>query len=91
MAPPTAIDMIPISDPPNLSFSGRPSVNDILARRSKAPVMSGGVAANTSSDMFKDPACIHYPGKGSRKLMIDQSHEKPKAKRWDRTFVMKDG
>ena len=60
MAPPTAIDMIPISDPPNLSSSGRPSVNDILARRSRAPVMSGGVAAYASSDMFRDPACIHY-------------------------------
>ena len=33
----------------------RLSINGVSARRSKAPPISGGVAAHTSSDMFKSP------------------------------------
>ena len=33
----------------------RLSINGVSARRSKAPPLSGGVAAHTSSDMFKSP------------------------------------
>lgn len=58
MGPPSAIDVIGISDTQSASFSDRLSVNGVPARRSKAPVMSGGLAAFASSDMFKSPVCI---------------------------------
>lgn len=91
MGSPSASDVIGLSDTQNLSFSDRLSVNGVPARRSKAPVMSGGVAAYASSDMFKTPVCIHYLGKLGTNLTINQGYGKPKANRWDRTVVLNHG
>lgn len=83
------MDVIGISDTQSITFSDRLSVNGVPARRSKAPVMNGGVAAFASSDMFKTPVCIRDIRKISRSLTIGQGYDKPKAKRWDRKFVMR--
>ena len=40
------------------TFSDRMSVNGVQARRSKHAPISEGVAAHTSSDMFKSPVGI---------------------------------
>lgn len=91
MGSPSASEVIGISDTQNLSFSDRLSVNGVPARRSKAPVMSGGVAAHASSDMFKTPVCIRHFGKTRKNLTINQAYDKPKANRWDRTFILNHG
>lgn len=88
MGSPSVIDVTALSDAQNLSFSGHLTVNSVPARRSKAPAMSGAVAAFVSSDMFKTPVCICYLRKVSRNLNIEQGLDKPKAKRWDRRFIL---
>ena len=53
MVPPTALDVQSTTDTQIATFSDKLSVNGVPARRSKAPRISGGVAAHASSDMFK--------------------------------------
>ena len=55
MVPPTALDVQAITDTQIATFSDGLSVNGVAARRSKAPAISGGIAAHASSDMFKSP------------------------------------
>lgn len=58
MAPPSAIDVPDVQavfDTQAATFADRLSVNGVPARRSKAPKMSGSIAAHVSSDMFKSP------------------------------------
>ncbi len=55
MVPPTALDVQSTTDTQIATFSDKLSVNGVAARRSKAPVISGGIAAHASSDMFKSP------------------------------------
>lgn len=51
------------------------SVDDIAPHRAKSAPMPPGVAAFTSSDMFKSPSCF----------------QKPKAKRWDYRLTVESG
>lgn len=53
MAPPSAIDVSAATDTKALAFSDHSSVNDVAARRAKAPAISSAIAAYASSDMFK--------------------------------------
>ena len=53
MAPPIATDIQGTMDTQIATISDRLSVNGVPARRSKAPKISGGIAAHASSDMFK--------------------------------------
>ena len=55
MAPPMADDLKATMDTQTATLSDRLSVNGVMARRSKAPRISGGIAAHASSDMFKGP------------------------------------
>ena len=55
MALPSAADVFAITDTQAVTFTDRLSVSGVPARRSKAPVMSPGVAPVVSSDVFKTP------------------------------------
>ncbi len=55
MSPPAAVDMQSATDTQLATFADRLSVNGVPSRRSRAPKLSGGIAAHTSSDMFKSP------------------------------------
>ena len=55
MVPPTALDVQAATDTQIATFSDKLSVNGVPARRSKAPAIGGGIAAHSSSDMFKSP------------------------------------
>ena len=55
MVPPTALDVQAATDTQIATFSDKLSVNGVAARRSKAPPISGSIAAHASSDMFKSP------------------------------------
>ena len=55
MVPPTALDVQAATDTQIATFSDKLSVNGVPARRSKAPAIAGGIAAHSSSDMFKSP------------------------------------
>ena len=55
MVPPTALDVQATTDTQIALFADKLSVNGVAARRSKQPPIGGGLAAHTSSDMFKSP------------------------------------
>ena len=55
MAPPAATEPRATMDTQIANIVDKLSVNGVAARRSKAPKMSGGIAAHSSSDMFKSP------------------------------------
>ncbi len=55
MVPPTALDVQSTTDTQIATFSDKLSINGVPARRSRAPKISGGLAAHASSDMFKSP------------------------------------
>ena len=55
MVPPTALDVASPSDIQIVTYSDKLTVNDVQARRSRAPKLGGGIAAHASSDMFKSP------------------------------------
>ncbi|KAL6715752.1 Aromatic/aminoadipate aminotransferase 1 [Lecanora helva] len=55
MVPPVATDVQGTMDTQAATFSDRLSVNGVPARRSKGPKIGGGIAAHSSSDMFKSP------------------------------------
>ena len=86
MVPPTTLDVQAITDTQIATFFDKLSVNGVAARRSKAPAIAGGIAAHASSDMFRSPVGnIRYTW--TAVLICLQGHGKPRAKRWDRTFV----
>ena len=60
MSPPSAVDVLAVTDTQALTFSDHFSVNGVAARRAKAAAISDGVAAHATSDMFKSPVgfCI---------------------------------
>lgn len=60
MAQLLAADFLALTDTQAVTFSDRLSVNGVPARRSKAPVMSPGIAPVTSSDMFKTPVFVFF-------------------------------
>lgn len=60
MGSPSGVDVTEVADAQNLSFSGHLTVDGVPARRSRAPAMSGSVAAFVSSDTFKTPVCVRY-------------------------------
>ena len=55
MAPPMATDTQSTMDNQITNLSVGLTVDGVAARRSKAKQMSWGIAAHTSSDMFKGP------------------------------------
>ena len=55
MAPPMATDIQKNMDSKITSFSAGLTVDGVAARRSKAKQTNWGIAAHTSSDMFKGP------------------------------------
>lgn len=69
MSPPAPldVDLRGDSDTSSVPFPDPLTVDSVLPLRAKAPKIPLGVAAASSSDMFKSPA----------------THSKPKAKRWD--------
>ena len=52
---PSAIEPQAIADTQSAIFVDRLSVDGVEARRSRAPKLNGGIAAYTSSQMFKGP------------------------------------
>ena len=61
---PTAIDTEDVSDTQGIITPDLLTVNGLLARRAKAPKLVAGVAAWTSSDMFK--TWVRFPTPGSQ-------------------------
>ena len=55
MAPPMATDMQSTMDTQITNSSVGLTIDGVAARRSKAKPMSWGIAAHTSSDIFKGP------------------------------------
>ena len=55
MAPPMATDTQTTMDTKITNFSAGLTIDGVAARRSKAKQTNWGVAAHTSSDMFKGP------------------------------------
>lgn len=53
MAPPSAIDIVGVSDTTAITIPDALTVNGVSARRAKAGMLNGGVAASTNSDLFK--------------------------------------
>ena len=68
MVPPTALDVQATTDTQIALFADKLSVNGVAARRSKQPAISGGLAAPSSSDMFKSPV------RNSRNSIASQLH-----------------
>lgn len=80
-----------ITDTQSLGFGDRLTVKDVLALRSKSPVMGGGIATFVSSDMFKSLVSTSLNNlTRPRSLTEHQRDAKPKARRWDRTFALVD-
>ena len=57
MSPPTAIDVEGVQDTQGIIIPNPLTVNGISDQRAKAGKMPTGVAAWSSSDMFKSPVC----------------------------------
>lgn len=58
MAPPSAIDIRGLTDTESLILPDPLTVNDVNERRAKAPKLVAGVAAATSSELFKNKVCV---------------------------------
>jgi hypothetical protein len=58
MSPPTAVEPPSVVDTQIATLFGPLSINGIPSRRAKAPKLNGGLAAVTSSDMFKSPVSL---------------------------------
>jgi aromatic amino acid aminotransferase I / 2-aminoadipate transaminase len=56
-----AIDLEGVSDTQAIVIPDPLTVNGLSAHRAKAPKLVAGVAAWTSSDMFKTLVCIRIP------------------------------
>ncbi|KAI9735656.1 MAG: Aromatic/aminoadipate aminotransferase 1 [Cirrosporium novae-zelandiae] len=67
MAPPSAIDIVPVTDTESIIIEKPLSVGNVAARRAKAAALNTAVAPFANSDMFKGVS----------------SQGKPLAKRWD--------
>ena len=70
MAPPTALEVQSTTDTQIATFSDKLSVNGVAARRSKAPRIPDGIAAHSSSDMFKTPVTLFQSCFGLVDLLI---------------------
>ena len=57
---PSATEPQAIADTQTAIFADRLSVDGVEARRSRAPKLNGGIAAYTSSEMFKSPVRMEY-------------------------------
>jgi hypothetical protein len=64
---------------------GMKAIDEILARRAQAGKLVAGVAAASSSDMFKGPVSLstRWLMSRDRMLMMTQTDGMPLAKRWD--------
>ena len=58
MAPPSAIDIRGLTDTESLIFPDPLTVNEVNERRAKGAKLVAGVAAGTSSDLFKIKVCL---------------------------------
>lgn len=61
MAPPSAIDIRGLTDTEALIYPNPLTVNEVTERRVKAGKLIAGVAAGTSSDLFKIKVCAKFP------------------------------
>jgi hypothetical protein len=61
MAPPSAIDIRGLTDTEALIYPNPLTVNEVTERRAKAGKLIAGVAAGTSSDLFKSKVCAKFP------------------------------
>ena len=61
MAPPSAIDIRGLTDTEALIYPDPLTVNEVTERRAKAGKLIAGVAAGTSSDLFKSKVCATFP------------------------------
>ena|SRR2546430_11042172 len=55
MAPPTALNAHAVADTEATAVPSRLTINEVPSQRAKAGKLNGGVAAATSSDLFKFP------------------------------------
>ena len=60
MAPPSAIDIRGLTDTEALIYPDPLTVNEVTERRAKAGKLIAGVAAGTSSDLFKTKVCAAF-------------------------------
>jgi aromatic amino acid aminotransferase I / 2-aminoadipate transaminase len=58
MGHPATVDLAGVSDTQAFAIPNPLTVNDLSTHRAKAPKLVAGVAAWTSSDMFKTLVCI---------------------------------
>lgn len=61
MAPPSAIDIRGLTDTEALICPDPLTINEVTERRAKAGKLVAGVAAGTSSDLFKTKVCTAFP------------------------------
>ncbi len=75
MAPPSAIGIEGVSDTQGLAIPDPLTVNGLSAHRAKAPKLVAGVAAWSSSDMFKTLVCKCNTGfKVTPSIVISMLH-----------------
>lgn len=61
MAPPSAIDIRGLTDTEAVIYPDPLTINEVTERRAKAGKLVAGVAAGTSSDLFKGKVSFTYP------------------------------
>jgi aromatic amino acid aminotransferase I len=74
MVPPTAVAIHTVTDTSDVTLSDPLTVGGVTKRRNAAGKLNCGVAAATSSDLFKGPVCLW------------QENEKKKTKKWSGNF-----
>lgn len=60
MAPPSAIDIRGLTDTEAVIYPDPLTVSEVAERRAKAGKLIAGVAAGTSSDLFKSKVCATF-------------------------------